>query len=120
MPDHAPATPGVRLARRCGLRLIQLLPVNDTRVHGMWWDSYPYSSTSVHALHPMVRRLLASGPATSGMLGPPLGGRQCWDVRAAGVASMLREGVTVRPYTLSGVAQGGGRPGGWEAGLSSV
>ncbi|TYK09642.1 4-alpha-glucanotransferase DPE2 isoform X2 [Cucumis melo var. makuwa] len=25
-----------------GLHLVQLLPVNDTSVHGMWWDSYPY------------------------------------------------------------------------------
>ena len=30
-----------------GMRLIQLLPVNDTSVHRMWWDSYPYSSISV-------------------------------------------------------------------------
>ena len=27
---------------KCGLHLIQLLPVNDTSVNGMWWDSYPY------------------------------------------------------------------------------
>lgn len=25
-----------------GLHLVQLLPVNDTSVHKMWWDSYPY------------------------------------------------------------------------------
>ena len=37
-----------------GLRLIQLLPVNDTGVYGMWWDSYPYSTVSVFALHPLV------------------------------------------------------------------
>lgn len=30
-----------------GLRMIQLLPVNDTGVYNMWWDSYPYSSVSV-------------------------------------------------------------------------
>ena len=29
------------------MRLIQLLPVNDTSVYQMWWDSYPYSSISV-------------------------------------------------------------------------
>lgn len=28
-------------------QLIQVLPVNDTSVHKMWWDSYPYSSLSV-------------------------------------------------------------------------
>ncbi len=27
--------------------MIQLLPVNDTSVYNMWWDSYPYSSVSV-------------------------------------------------------------------------
>ena len=32
--------------------LLQVLPVNDTCVYNMWWDSYPYSSLSVHALHP--------------------------------------------------------------------
>lgn len=25
-----------------GFHLIQLLPLNDTSVHRMWWDSYPY------------------------------------------------------------------------------
>ena len=34
-----------------GLRLIQLLPVNDTTVYNMWWDSYPYCSVSVSAAH---------------------------------------------------------------------
>ncbi|RRT45574.1 hypothetical protein B296_00049893 [Ensete ventricosum] len=29
-------------AVECGFHLVQLLPVNDTSVHGMWWDSYPY------------------------------------------------------------------------------
>lgn len=40
-----------------GMRLIQLLPVNDTSVNMMWWDSYPYSSLSVHALHPLYLAL---------------------------------------------------------------
>lgn len=40
-----------------GMRLIQLLPVNDTSVNMMWWDSYPYSSLSVHALHPIYLAL---------------------------------------------------------------
>mmetsp|Transcript_13105 Transcript_13105/g.39668 ORF Transcript_13105/g.39668 Transcript_13105/m.39668 type:complete len:1026 (-) Transcript_13105:2008-5085(-) len=42
-----------------GMRLIQLLPVNDTSVNMMWWDSYPYSSLSVHALHPLYLSLHA-------------------------------------------------------------
>ncbi|KAG5395612.1 hypothetical protein IGI04_017426 [Brassica rapa subsp. trilocularis] len=42
-----------------GLHLVQLLPVNDTSVHKMWWDSYPYSSLSVFALHPLYLRVQA-------------------------------------------------------------
>ena len=37
-----------------GLRMVQLLPVNDTSVHMTWWDSYPYSSVSVRACGPRV------------------------------------------------------------------
>ncbi|KAL2895766.1 4-alpha-glucanotransferase DPE2 [Bienertia sinuspersici] len=42
-----------------GFHLVQLLPINDTSVHGMWWDSYPYSSLSVFALHPLYLRIQA-------------------------------------------------------------
>jgi hypothetical protein len=38
----------------------QVLPVNDTCVYNMWWDSYPYSSVSVHALHPQYLALRAT------------------------------------------------------------
>ncbi|XVE90753.1 hypothetical protein DITRI_Ditri20bG0102400 [Diplodiscus trichospermus] len=46
-------------AVECGFHLVQLLPINDTSVHGMWWDSYPYSSLSVFALHPLYLRVQA-------------------------------------------------------------
>lgn len=36
--------PLVRWAARAGLRLVQLLPVNDTSMYGDWRDSYPYKS----------------------------------------------------------------------------
>lgn len=36
-----------------GLRVIQLLPVNDTTVTGKWTDSYPYNAISIYALHPI-------------------------------------------------------------------
>jgi len=32
----------VDMAAKTGMRLVQLLPVNDTSVNMMWWDSYPY------------------------------------------------------------------------------
>ncbi|KAL2630387.1 hypothetical protein R1flu_015073 [Riccia fluitans] len=49
----------IDLAVTCGIRLVQLLPINDTSVNMMWWDSYPYSSLSVFALHPIYLRLQA-------------------------------------------------------------
>lgn len=38
---------------RAGLRVLQLLPINDTTHTGSWADSYPYSVISVFALHPL-------------------------------------------------------------------
>jgi 4-alpha-glucanotransferase len=35
-----------------GMRVVQLLPVNDTTTDGRWHDSYPYNITSCFALHP--------------------------------------------------------------------
>ncbi|KAG2638907.1 hypothetical protein PVAP13_2NG623200 [Panicum virgatum] len=46
-----------------GFHLVQLLPINDTSVNGMWWDSYPYSSLSVFALHPLYLRVQALSDA---------------------------------------------------------
>lgn len=40
-----------------GLRLIQLLPINDTSATGTWVDSYPYSAISAFALHPLYLNL---------------------------------------------------------------
>jgi 4-alpha-glucanotransferase len=40
-----------------GLRMIQILPVNDTTAAHAWTDSYPYSAISVFALHPLYLRL---------------------------------------------------------------
>ena len=39
-------------AVRTGMKVIQLLPVNDTTTDGYWHDSYPYNITSCFALHP--------------------------------------------------------------------
>ena len=51
----------VRLAATCGLRCVQVLPVNDTRCDGTWRDSYPYSCASTAALHPLYLRVQAMG-----------------------------------------------------------
>lgn len=40
-----------------GLKLIQILPINDTTSSHDWTDSYPYSAVSVFALHPIYLRI---------------------------------------------------------------
>lgn len=40
-------------AKSTGLKLIQLLPVNDTSATFTWTDSYPYAAISAFALHPI-------------------------------------------------------------------
>ncbi len=43
--------------KQTGLKLIQILPVNDTTASHTWADSYPYSSISAFALHPIYLNL---------------------------------------------------------------
>jgi 4-alpha-glucanotransferase len=40
-------------SKSVGLKLIQLLPINDTTATHTWTDSYPYASISAFALHPI-------------------------------------------------------------------
>ncbi|WP_235921020.1 4-alpha-glucanotransferase [Foetidibacter luteolus] len=44
-------------AKKTGLKLIQILPVNDTTATHSWVDSYPYAAISAFALHPMYLNL---------------------------------------------------------------
>lgn len=44
-------------AKQTALKLIQLLPVNDTTANHTWTDSYPYAPISVYALHPLYINL---------------------------------------------------------------
>lgn len=44
-------------AKKTKLKLIQLLPVNDTITTYSWRDSYPYSAISAFALHPLYLNL---------------------------------------------------------------
>lgn len=52
-------------ASQTGLRLIQILPVNDTVAKHTWMDSYPYAAISVYALHPIYINLLEIGKLNS-------------------------------------------------------
>lgn len=47
----------VNWAAQAGLRMVQILPVNDTMATHTWWDSYPYAGVSVYALHPLYVNL---------------------------------------------------------------
>jgi 4-alpha-glucanotransferase len=40
-----------------GLKLIQILPINDTSATHTWIDSYPYAAISAFALHPLYLNL---------------------------------------------------------------
>jgi 4-alpha-glucanotransferase len=44
-------------AVKCGLRLVQILPVQDTTATYTWLDSYPYAAISAFALHPIYLNL---------------------------------------------------------------
>ena len=50
---------------RVGLKLIQILPINDTSATHTWVDSYPYSSISAFALHPIYLNLSQLVSATN-------------------------------------------------------
>ncbi len=53
--------PMVDWAVRTGLKVIQLLPINDTTMSHTWQDSYPYNANSTFALHPQFLHLEAVG-----------------------------------------------------------
>ena len=44
-------------AKETNLKLIQILPVNDTMATHSWLDSYPYAAISAFALHPLYINL---------------------------------------------------------------
>ena len=44
-------------AKKLGVKLIQILPVNDTNATHTWKDSYPYAAISVFALNPIYINL---------------------------------------------------------------
>ena len=53
---------------RKGLKIIQILPINDTTLHYDWRDSYPYNAISAFALNPIflnVEKLFGAVPNAS-------------------------------------------------------
>lgn len=46
-----------RWASRTGMKMVQILPINDTTQTHTWHDCYPYNAVSVYALHPQYADL---------------------------------------------------------------
>ncbi len=57
--EFADLKPLANWGKKAGLKLIQLLPINDTSATGTWKDSYPYAAISAFALHPIYLNLAA-------------------------------------------------------------
>ena len=58
-------------AVKCGLRLVQILPVQDTTATYTWIDSYPYAAISAFALHPIYLNLgKCAGKKYAGLIKP--------------------------------------------------
>ena len=57
--EFADLKPLADWGKKVGLKLIQLLPVNDTSATKTWKDSYPYAAISAFALHPQYLNLAA-------------------------------------------------------------
>lgn len=55
-------------AKKVGLKLVQLLPVNDTTATHTWTDSYPYAAISAFALHPLFLNLEKVAGKTSAIV----------------------------------------------------
>ena len=48
-------------AKSLGMKMVQLLPINETIASHNWLDSYPYKSISVMALHPLYMNMEKMG-----------------------------------------------------------
>lgn len=53
--------PFIDWAKSTGLKMVQILPVNETIAQKNWLDSYPYKSITVTALHPIYLNLEKMG-----------------------------------------------------------
>ncbi len=63
--EFADLIPLIDWAKKVGLRMIQILPINDTVKTHTFTDSYPYSCVSVFALHPIYLRIKDMGELPS-------------------------------------------------------
>ncbi len=59
-----------------GLKILQLLPINDTSATDTWVDSYPYSAVSAFALHPIYLNLAAMAGKKNATILKPFAAKQ--------------------------------------------
>lgn len=59
--DFADLEKFVLWCSKTGMKIVQILPINDTTTDHSWRDSYPYSSISIYALHPIYMSLEKMG-----------------------------------------------------------
>ena len=76
--EFADLKPLADWAAGVGLKLIQILPVNDTASAHDWTDSYPYSAISVFALHPLYLRIEDMGHAMPAAFAEELDAAREW------------------------------------------
>lgn len=55
-------------AAKTGLKMIQVLPINDTTATKTWTDSYPYAAVSAFAMHPLYLNPRLMAGAHQGIL----------------------------------------------------
>jgi 4-alpha-glucanotransferase len=63
-------------AKKTGLKLIQVLPLNDTTATHTWKDSYPYAAISAFALHPLFLNIEKVAGAAQAAIVKPLKKKQ--------------------------------------------
>jgi 4-alpha-glucanotransferase len=63
-------------AKKTGLKLIQVLPLNDTTATHTWKDSYPYAAISAFALHPLFLNVEKVAGAAHAAIVKPLKKKQ--------------------------------------------
>ena len=63
-------------AKKIGLKLIQVLPLNDTTATHTWKDSYPYAAISAFALHPLFLNVEKVAGAAHAAIVKPLKKKQ--------------------------------------------
>ncbi|MFM7838530.1 MAG: 4-alpha-glucanotransferase, partial [Chitinophagaceae bacterium] len=84
-------------AAKTGMKMIQILPVNDTTATYTWRDSYPYAAISAFALHPLYLNVTeVAGKKYQALLKP----FQAWQQKINAKAEVQYEEVLKQKLTV--------------------